>query len=118
MDKVVDLYLGNTLTRKKWHDFLLDLGIANFSPREVDAIDHTLGLIDDSGKLVATGSIAGNVFKYIAVCNQGAVPGARFNQIVTALQQYLFGQKIFHHFVFTKPQYAASFSHLGFTVLA
>lgn len=118
MDKVVDLYLNNSATKKKWQNFLLKMGITDFGLREIAAIDHTLALIDENGQLVGTGSIANNVLKYIAVCNQDAVPGARFNQMVTALQHYLFDQKVFHSFVFTKAKYATSFSHLGFSELA
>ena len=88
MDKVVDLYLNNSATRQKWEDFLKKLGIKDFSEREVDTIDHTFGLVDEDNKLVGTGSVAGNVLKYIAVCNEDATSGARFNKIVTTLQQY------------------------------
>lgn len=118
MDRVVDLYLNEPATRKRWEAFLSQLDIHNFSDREIDVIDHTLGLLDEDGKLVGTGSIAGNVLKYIAVCNKDAVVGARFNKIVTALQQYLFNERIFHSFVFTKLKYSSSFQHLGFTELA
>lgn len=118
MDKVVDLYLNDSSTRRKWKHFLEKLGLNNFSSREIDVIDHTLGLVDDAGNLVGTGSIAGNVLKYIGVCNEGAQPGARFNKIVTALQQYIFNQRIFHSFVFTKTKYSKSFQHLGFNELA
>ena len=118
MDKVVDLFLNQSATREKWENFLQQLDLHNFSPREVDAIDHTIGLVDEDGKLVGTGSVAGNVLKYVAVCNKDAEPGARFNKIVTALQQYLFNEKIFHIFVFTKAKYSESFQHLNFTELA
>lgn len=118
MDKVVDLYLNNSATRQKWEDFLKKLGIKDFSEREVDTIDHTFGLVDEDNKLVGTGSVAGNVLKYIAVCNEDATSGARFNKIVTTLQQYLFNEKIFHMFVFTKAKYLDSFQHLNFTELA
>ncbi|MDF7638990.1 [citrate (pro-3S)-lyase] ligase [Lactobacillus sp. ESL0791] len=118
MDKVVDLYLNIASVKTKWQTFLTGLGLHNFSERELAVIDHTLGLVDETGKLVGTGSIAGNVLKYIGVQNDDAHPGARFNQIVTALQQYLFSQQIFHCFVFTKEKYSASFSHLGFRELA
>ncbi|TSO26418.1 [citrate (pro-3S)-lyase] ligase [Lactobacillus sp. LL6] len=118
MDKVVDLYLNEPVTRKKWETFLEKLDLHNFSSREVDSIDHTIGLIDEDGQLVGTGSVSGNVLKYIAVCNQDSQPGARFNKIVTALQQYLFNENIFHIFVFTKPKYSESFQHLNFTQLA
>lgn len=118
MDKVVDLYLNQPATRKKWEAFLEKLGLHNFSEREINVIDHTLGLVDDEGELVGTGSVAGNVFKYVGVCNEGATEGARFNKIVTALQQYLFNEQIFHSFVFTKRKYSESFQHLSFTELA
>ncbi len=84
--------------------FLEKLGLNNFSSREIDVIDHTLGLVDDAGNLVGTGSIAGNVLKYIGVCNEGAQPGARFNKIVTALQQYIFNQKKFFIVLFLQRQ--------------
>lgn len=118
MDKVVDLYLNNPETKNKWQNFLIKLGLTNFSSREIAVIDHTLGLIDEKGNLVGTGSIADNVLKYIAVQNDDALPGARFNQIVTVLQQYLFNQNKYHSFVFTKEKYSASFAHLGFNELA
>lgn len=118
MDKIIDLYLNNLQTRERWQNFLQKHGLSNFSPREIDVIDHTFGLVSDEGKLVGTGSVADNVLKYVAVSNDDVVAGARFNQLVTALQQYLFAQKNFHSFVFTKTQYSQSFSHLGFTELA
>lgn len=118
MDKVIDLYLGQASTRKKWKDFLRSLGLHDFSEREIAVIDHTIGLVDETGKLVGTGSIAGNVLKYIGVSNEDATNGARFNKVVTALQQYLFSQQIFHSFVFTKLKYSTSFQHLSFTELA
>lgn len=118
MDKTVDLYLNDANTRKKWEQFLIKQGLNNFNQRELSVIDHTIGLVDEDENLVGTGSIADNVLKYIAVSNEGAVPGARFNQVVTSLQEYLFSQKMFHSFVFTKAEYSSSFSHLGFTELA
>lgn len=119
MDKIVDLYLKTPETYKKWQNFLLHHGLSNFNSREVNVIDHTLGLINEDGELVGTGSIANNVLKYIAVSNDDeTTPGARFNQIITALQQYLFSQQIFHSFVFTKEKYSTSFAHLGFQELA
>lgn len=118
MDQVVDLYLNEPATRKRWESFLRKLDLHNFSEREIKVIDHTLGLLDEDGKLVGTGSIAGNVLKYIGVCNEGVTAGARFNKIITALQQYLFNERIFHSFVYTKLKYSSSFQHLGFTELA
>ena len=118
MDKTIDLNLTFPDTKARWENFLINRGIKDFSSREVDVLDHTVGLIDEDGHLVGTGSIAGKVLKYIAVSNDEAVHGARFNQIVSALQEYLFGQKIYHSFVFTKAKYSSSFAHLGFNELA
>lgn len=115
---IVDLHLSDRATRQKWQQFLESLGIHNFSDAEVDKIDFTLGLLDEQGQLVGTGSAAGNVLKYIGVCNKEAVPGARFNAIVSALTNRLFQEHRFHLFVFTKARYSASFQHLGFKELA
>ncbi len=46
-------------------DLLISLGLHDFSEREIDGIDHTIGLEDEEGNLVGTGSVAGNVLKYI-----------------------------------------------------
>lgn len=118
MDKVVDLFLSDTSTRKKWEDLLISLGLHDFSEREIDGIDHTIGLEDEEGNLVGTGSVAGNVLKYIGVKNDDAEQGARFNKVVSSLMQYLVNEKIFHSYVFTKAKYAESFEHLHFNLLA
>lgn len=118
MDKVVDLFLNNNSTKQKWEELLSSLGLHDFSEREVDVIDHTIGLENDEGNLVGTGSVAGNVLKYIGVKNDEGEQGARFNKVVTALSQYLTNEGIFHSFVFTKAKYAESFEHLHFNLLA
>ena len=108
MDKVVDLFLNDSSTRKKWEQLLTSLGLHDFSEREVNVIDHTIGLVDEDGNLVGTGSVSGNVLKYIGVKNDDAEQGARFNKVVTSLMNYLTQEKIFHSFVFTKAKYAES----------
>lgn len=118
MDKVVDLFLNDSSTRKKWEQLLTSLGLHDFSEREVNVIDHTIGLVDEDGNLVGTGSVSGNVLKYIGVKNDDAEQGARFNKVVTSLMNYLTQEKIFHSFVFTKAKYAESFEHLHFNLLA
>lgn len=117
MDKVIDLFLSDSATKQKWEKLLTDLGLHDFSEREVDQIDHTIGLIDEEGKLVGTGSVAGNVLKYVGVIND-ETQGARFNKVVSSLMQYLAEKKIYHSFVFTKAKYATSFEHLHFNLLA
>lgn len=113
---IVDLYLNNPQVKQQWRDFLTSLDITNFNDNEVDKIDFTIGIYDGDD-LVATGSAAGNVLKYIGVCNKGVTPGARFNAIVGELVNRLFQQHVFHQFVFTKLKYSESFQHVGFSEL-
>ena len=82
MDKVVDLFLNDATTRQKWENLLESLGLNDFSEREVNVIDHTIGLEDEEGNLVGTGSVAGNVLKYIGVKNDADTQGARFNKVL------------------------------------
>ncbi len=75
-------------------------------------------MYNDDGGLIATGSVAGNVLKYIGVCNKFSTQGSHFNTIVSALISHLAQQGIFHIFVFTKLKYSESFQHVGFSELA
>ncbi|TBX48283.1 [citrate (pro-3S)-lyase] ligase [Lactiplantibacillus paraplantarum] len=115
--QVVEMQLNNPHEHAQWQQFLTSLGIPNFSAQEVEQIDVTLGLIEDD-QLVGTGSLAGNVLKYVGVCHKNSQPGARFNQIVSALVNRLFQEQIFHMMVFTKAKYSLSFQHVGFKELA
>ncbi|MFC6178131.1 [citrate (pro-3S)-lyase] ligase [Weissella sagaensis] len=115
--QVQDLYLTNPLIKKKWQAFLTDCGITDFSENEVAKIDETIGIYDGE-TLVATGSIAGQVIKYVAVCQKGVTNGSRFNTILTELINRLMQRGIYHIFVFTKPKYVTSFEHVGFEKLA
>lgn len=115
-ESIVDLNLNDAKVRTKWQAFLKSLGIANFSDREVDKIDFTIGIYNGD-ELVATGSAAGNVLKYVGVCNKGVTTGSRFNAIVGELVNRLFQQQVFHIFVFTKKKYSESFQHIGFEQL-
>lgn len=68
--------------------------------------------------MVATGSIAGNVLKYLAIDDDFKEAGKTFNLIVSRLLTYASNNGIFHLFVFTKPIYVDSFRHVGFHLLA
>lgn len=69
--------------------------------------------------MIATGSLANNVIKYVAVCDLGAQSkGARFNKIISELESRLALLDRFHYFVFTKPEYQLSFEYVGFRTLA
>ncbi|WP_235805543.1 [citrate (pro-3S)-lyase] ligase [Liquorilactobacillus oeni] len=109
--------MKKTSVRRKWEDFLKSLGISDFSEQEVEKIDETIGIYKSS-KLLGTGSIAGNVLKYIGVCNEDTVPGSSFNTIVSELINKLAQKGIFHVFVFTKRKYEKSFQYIGFNELA
>ena len=118
MEKLENLYLSKQAVKQTWQNFLDDRGITNFADAEVEKIDETIGLFE-ADKLVATGSIAGNIIKYVAVCDQDSeIKGARFNKIVSELVNRLANNGVFHVFVFTKPEYIKSFEFVGFSLLA
>lgn len=75
-------------------------------------VDHTL-IIKSGGRLVGTGSLAGNVLKCIAVdpASQGE---ALTNKIVTELELEAYHRGIDHLFLFTKAHNRAVFQSLGF----
>lgn len=117
-DIIRDINLNNPTQRQYWQTFLSELDIDNFNEKELIGIEKIVGLFDGE-RLVGTGAIAGKVLKYIGVCDRGATSkGARFNQVMTTLENYMATLGRFHHFVFTKPRYIASFKHIGFGVLA
>ncbi|MGO1970209.1 MAG: [citrate (pro-3S)-lyase] ligase [Levilactobacillus brevis] len=115
---VQSLNLNDRVVFDDWQAFLESLGISNFQPNELAQIDHTLGIYNDQHQLVATGSVAGNVLKYVGVCNKESAQGSHFNTIISALMNLLAEREIFHVFVFTKNKYSASFQHVGFKELA
>ena len=95
----------------------LHLNVSNSS--EIETIDETVAIFAKNGEVLATGSIAGNVIKYVATCTKGEQSaGERFNKIITELMNRLAQKGIYHVFVFTKPMYAKSFGYLGFKELA
>ncbi|GAP00155.1 [citrate (pro-3S)-lyase] ligase [Fructobacillus ficulneus] len=118
-ESIQDLSLTIGNNRNHWQDFLRDQGLTDFTDQEISAIDRTVVLVDDQGQWVGTGSVAGQTIKYLAVVNDGTQnAGARFNRLVSELENRLAQAGIFHLFVFTKPQYQSSFEHVGFTTLA
>lgn len=80
-------------------------------------VEYTLALRDDQGKLIGTGSFAGEVLRNIAVDEniQGAGLTAK---ILTALMQELARRGVMHYFLFTKPNKAHLFANLGFKEIA
>lgn len=78
-----------------------------------EAIEYTVNLVDESGKIAATGSLRANVLQCIATdpAYRGEGLTAR---IVTLLQAHAFAGGRRHLFLFTKPQNRAQFEGVGF----
>lgn len=114
---VRELHLHQSRDYQHWQALVNKAGLSNVSQREVTPIDLILGVYE-GGDLVATGSLAGHVIKYVAVCPTYQGSGQLFNIVVGALinQAALRGQ--FKLLVFTKPQYQSSFQYVGFHLLA
>lgn len=115
---VVKLNLKRKEIFTKWKELLTSRNITNFSAAELKNIDVTIGIFNSNDELIATGSCAGNVLKYVAVKSNEEQNGATFNKIVTELMDILSQRGIFHIFVFTKPMYSSSFQYIGFNELA
>lgn len=103
---------------QKWHQFLENQNITGFAKSEINAVDHTYIWQNEKQQIIATGSIAGNILKYIAIAPQYQAAGSMFNIVISYLinQASFLGK--FHLFVFTKPQYVKSFEYVGFKLLA
>lgn len=101
----------------KWQHFLKFNGIEVFNEKETATIDKTF-VWEEDGNILATGSIAGNVLKYIAICSKVQGHGETFNSLISKLVNEAAAMGRFHLFVFTKPQYSQSFQYVGFHELA
>ncbi|WP_413628067.1 [citrate (pro-3S)-lyase] ligase [Fructilactobacillus vespulae] len=115
--EIREINLFDSEERADWQSFLTDVGIDNFSDSELDPLDGTIGLFKDD-HLVATGSYAGNILKYIGVCHKDPDSDGYFNKVVSTLLTTLAQRGIFHTLVFTKPKYSKSFQFIGFSELA
>lgn len=111
-----DLFLTHARDRQSWQALVTKAGLTNVSATEVRPIDQTIGVYE-AGDLVATGSLAGNVLKYVAVCPTYHGSGHLFDLVVGELINRAARQGHFHLLVFTKPQYQASFQYVGFQLL-
>ncbi|AEB06688.1 citrate lyase ligase [Coriobacterium glomerans PW2] len=111
------LNLDEAKTFAMWRAFLERFAITNFTSAELTRIDRSLGIFDVTGRLVATGSAAGDVLKYVAVDNESSEQGSRFNALMTALMDDRARKGIFHLFVSCGPHACPSFEHIGFHVL-
>lgn len=91
----------------QWSEFLQAGGL---HPAE-DAT-YTVGIYDD-GELIATGSLSGNIIKYLLVCKKYQSENL-LTQIIVHLIDRLHQEDIFHYFVYTLPDKEVIFRSLGF----
>lgn len=76
-------------------------------------LDRTLGLYDQAGLLVATGSTFANTLRCLAV-DQARQGEGLMARVVSRLVEDLFHDGIHHVFVYTKPEAAWQLADLGF----
>lgn len=93
--------------REIWKNLLYQEGI-----RLEENVEYTVGLYDGD-KLIATGSIAGNVLKCIAVSKE-YTGGSVINQLISHLMSIVFENGQNACYVYTKPSASQSFTYLGF----
>ena len=79
-------------------------------------IDYTI-VIRDSNKIIATCSKAKDVLKGFAIEINFQGEGVT-NLLITAIQDRLFQEGIFHSFIFTKPNYETTFKSFGYKIIA
>ncbi len=98
----------NPQEKKEITDFLASCGLSFEEDIEETAV------IRENGKIIATGSISGNILKCIAVGNEQR--GSNLTgDIVTALIQKQYYRGITELFIFTKPENRDLFKQMGFT---
>ena len=73
--------------RQLWQHFLQENDVHGFSDADLAAIDTTCLWFDDQGELIATGSVAGQVLKYLAISAHHREGGAFFNTVVSHLTE-------------------------------
>ncbi|OQB23564.1 MAG: (Citrate (pro-3S)-lyase) ligase [Firmicutes bacterium ADurb.Bin182] len=82
-----------------------------------DDVEFTVNLLDEDGEIVATGSLAHNVLKCIAV-KEGLRGEGTAATIVSELATQSFHLGRTHLFLFTKPENEEQFASLGFYPMA
>lgn len=75
-------------------------------------LDYTIGIFDED-KLIGTASLYKNIIKCVAICKD-YTGNNLLAKMVTYLLDYLNEKKIFHVFLYTKPELAYLFKSLGF----
>jgi [citrate (pro-3S)-lyase] ligase len=89
--------------------------LASLHIRYDEPADYT-AIIEKESEIIATGSLKGNVIKYVAVDSKHRQEGLT-NKIVHHLMQVAAGNGETHLFVYTKPENELIFGDLGFTTI-
>ncbi|CQR72234.1 [Citrate [pro-3S]-lyase] ligase [Sporomusa ovata DSM 2662] len=90
--------------------------LAAFDLTFTAAVDYTIAFYQNN-EMIATGSLAGEVLRNIAVAPQMQGEGLTADVVSRLIQQA--GQRgIYHYFIYTKPSAAPMFTALGFKELA
>ena len=97
--------------RHAWQALLQDAGL-----HTDEAVDYTVLLWED-GQLAATGSRAGNIFKYFTTAPQYRERGFSA-AVMTELRQEAFSRGIDHLFLYTRPENGQMFTNLCFYPVA
>lgn len=108
-ERVVNL--GNAKQVGQVREFL-----AGFSLTFTEQVDYTVALYKDN-KIVATGSLAGEVLRNIAIDESMQGEGIT-SAVVSHLMREAGQRGIYHYFIFTKPDKAHLFNNLGFKEVA
>jgi len=86
--------------------------LSNFSLTFTESVDYTV-VFYRAGKMIATGSFAGEVLRNIAV-DQTLQGEGLTSILISHLMKVASNRGIYHYFIFTKPDKAHLFTSLGF----
>ena len=101
----------NHQQREIWKELLISCDI-----HHEEAIDYTVGVYEEN-LFLATGSLFGNIIKCVAV-NPAYQGTGVINALVSHLIDTVFSLGYQSCYVYTKPEAASSFFHLGFKEIA
>ncbi len=109
---ITQIHPTDSKLRKEWEALLAKEGI-----RKDLNIEYTIGLLDEKGRLLATGSCFRNSLRCLAVDNEHQGTGL-LGQVVSALLDYQYQRGNTHVFLYTKCESAMYFQNLGFNEIS
>ncbi|MGE5678462.1 MAG: [citrate (pro-3S)-lyase] ligase [Pseudomonadota bacterium] len=109
---IIQVHPSDHKLRKEWEALLLREGI-----RKDLNIDYTIGLLDEKGRMLATGSCFRNSLRCLAVDSEYQGTGL-LGQAVSALVDFQYHRGNTHLFLYTKCETARYFQTLGFYEIA